>query len=279
MTAREHPRQTDPAQHARQAQRGEVELEQSAVNESQRHEGQAAADDFQVDASFAHPFFALFGEREGERDARDEEEQREDGVVVEESVPVGVTHLGGHPVGKFSGTELAQGCYQSCESHDEEHVEAPQGVERKKPLRSGRLGRLRFHRYRVSGCFGGDEFVELVAAADDAGRADGAEFPLGDRLCRLSVGSVQFGERLFGDARGRAEKEDRFPDSERSRFDRHLGYRELSVKVRHLSHIHFALGGRRSVGGAVLHDGASGVVAFPETAVENRAEPLFQLRS
>ncbi len=62
---REHPRQTDPAQHARQAQRGEVELEQSAVNESQRHEGQAAADDFQVDASFAHPFFALFGEREG----------------------------------------------------------------------------------------------------------------------------------------------------------------------------------------------------------------------
>lgn len=79
-------------------------------------------------------------------------------------------------------------------------VEAPQGVERKKPLRGGRLGRLRFHRYRVSGCFGGDEFVELVAAADDAGRADGAEFPLGDRLCRLSVGSVQFGERLFGDA-------------------------------------------------------------------------------
>ena len=59
---REHPRQADPAQYARQAQRGEVELEQAAVNESQHHERQAAADHFQVDAPLAHPFFALFGE-------------------------------------------------------------------------------------------------------------------------------------------------------------------------------------------------------------------------
>ena len=203
----EHPRQADTAQYARQAQRAGFEVEQSAVNESQHHERQSAADYLQVDAPFAHPFFALFREREGERDAGDEEEQREDGVVVEESVPVGVAHLSGHPGRKIPGPEFAQAHDEPCKAHDEEHVETPEGVERKKPLRSGRFGRLRFiHRYRVLGFVGWDEFIELVSAADYAGGADGAQLSLCDGLHRIAVGSVQFGERLLGDARGCAEE-------------------------------------------------------------------------
>lgn len=146
---REHPCQSDAAQYARQAQCCEVEVEQPVVDQSQRHQRQSAADYLRVDASFADSFFALFGQREGKRNARDEEEQRENGVVVEESVPRGVPHLGRHPVGETPGPEFAQGDDEPCEAHDEEHVKTPQGVEREKPLRGGRFGRLRFHRCRI----------------------------------------------------------------------------------------------------------------------------------
>ena len=53
-----------------------------------------------------------------------------------------------------------------------------------------------------------DELVELVAAADDARRADGAELALPHLARRRAVGSVQLLEPLFGHARRGAEEED-----------------------------------------------------------------------
>ena len=55
---------------------------------------------------------------------------------------------------------------------------------------------------------GVDELVELVAAADDTRRADGAELALPHLRHGRAVGSVQLLEPLFGHARRGAEEED-----------------------------------------------------------------------
>ena len=55
---------------------------------------------------------------------------------------------------------------------------------------------------------GVDELVELVAAADDTRRADGAELALPHLARRRAVGTVQLLEPLFGHARRGAEEED-----------------------------------------------------------------------
>lgn len=55
---------------------------------------------------------------------------------------------------------------------------------------------------------GVDELVELVAAADDTRRADGAELSLPHLRHGRAVGSVQLLEPLFGHARRGAEEED-----------------------------------------------------------------------
>ena len=130
---------------------------------------------------------------------------------------------------------------------------------------SGRRGLLRI-----------DEFVELVAAADRPLGAYRAQGSLSDGRDGLSVGVVQLGERLFGDARRGAHEEYLFSHGQRSRFDQHFGHRYPFVEVGHLAHVDLAPRGCRSVMFAVFGDGSSCVVAFPESAVEDRSEPLFQ---
>ena len=56
----------------------------------------------------------------------------------------------------------------------------------------------------------------------------------------------------------------------------HLGHRELLVEVHHLAHVDLAARGRGAVGRAVLDDRTSGVVSLPESAVEDRGEPLLE---
>lgn len=85
---------------------------------------------FAVDAGGGALLGALLGQRVGEADTRNEEEQREDGVVLSQSVPFHVAHVSDYGVGKLAGPDSADCRYQRCHAHDEQHVEAPEGVER-----------------------------------------------------------------------------------------------------------------------------------------------------
>ena len=140
------------------------------------------------------PFERCLASEKG--NARDEEEQWEDRVVVEESVPFGVAHLRDEPVGEAARPETAERNDEGGEAHDEEHVEAPERVERQQPLRGGGLrgpvGLRSVHALFGLVCLriGIDEFVEPVAAADRSRSADGAEPALRDLLRRRTVGTV-----------------------------------------------------------------------------------------
>ena len=73
---------------------------------------------------------ALLLEGEGKRDAGDKEEEGEDGVVVGQAVPFHMIHLSGKHLCETTGKPGGKGCQESCSTHDEKHVEAPQGIER-----------------------------------------------------------------------------------------------------------------------------------------------------
>jgi hypothetical protein len=87
----------------------------------------------------------LLRERKGIGDARDEEEEREDGVVMREAVPCGMAHRFGDGCRYVARKEMADVDDERCEAHDEEHVEASQGVERQQAL--GEFGFI--HKVRV----------------------------------------------------------------------------------------------------------------------------------
>ena len=131
-----HPGQADASQHAGEPLCLEIELKQSAIDHAQEHQQQAAPQDFQVDACHGLSSLHLFLQREGEGDARDEEEQREDGVVVAESVPLDMLHLLGQGLGQAARKPLCQCNEQACAAHDEQHVEAAKGIDggKAKPL-------------------------------------------------------------------------------------------------------------------------------------------------
>ena len=87
---------------------------------------------------------------------------------------------------------------------------------------------------------------------------------------------MQLAEPLLGHARSGAHEEDLLAHGQGRRLDGHLGHRDLAVEVHHLAHVDLAARGRRPVGGAVLHHRAAGVVALPETAVEDCRQPLLE---
>ena len=66
----------------------------------------------------------------GEVLAREEQEQRKDGVVVAQSVPRHVPHRASHGVGDLPGPQGAEGRDHRRKSHDKKHVEPAQRVER-----------------------------------------------------------------------------------------------------------------------------------------------------
>ena len=52
---REHPRETDPGEDAREAQRGEFQVEKLVVDKSERDKDQSAAEGLQEELSFCRP--------------------------------------------------------------------------------------------------------------------------------------------------------------------------------------------------------------------------------
>ena len=130
-----HPCQSDASQDAGPAKRFELEPQEAADHQSQEDQDEASAQDLQVDARRGLAFLLLLLERKGEGDAGDEEEQREDGVVVNQSVPRHMLHVSGYrlPHGRV-GEEGGDGCEQRSAAGDEEHVEASQRIQRLEPL-------------------------------------------------------------------------------------------------------------------------------------------------
>jgi hypothetical protein len=77
----------------------------------------------------------LFTQRKWERNARNEEEERENGVVVSKAIPLDVVHLGGEPRSPLRrGEEATDGHNKTRTTDDEEHIEAPQRIERQQSL-------------------------------------------------------------------------------------------------------------------------------------------------
>ena len=77
---------------------------------------------------------ALLGQREGERDARNEQEERENGVVVHKAVPLHVLHLLRQALGERAGEPLGKRSQQARAAHDEEHVKTSERIQRLQPL-------------------------------------------------------------------------------------------------------------------------------------------------
>ena len=91
-------------------------------------------EDLAIDLRAAHPPRALLGVGEGEGDAGDIEEQREDGIMMAEAVPRGMVHLLAEPAVRAAREQGAEGHDHGGEAHDEHHVESPQRIQRKKSL-------------------------------------------------------------------------------------------------------------------------------------------------
>ncbi len=140
-----HPSQTYAPQYAGPALGGELELQQSPVNHAQEHQQEAPAQNLQVDAPLGTPVLALFLQREGEGDARNEQEEREDGVVMRQPVPRHMLHLPGYELPRGGvGEKGCNGHEQRGATRDEKHVEAPQGIQRLQSVV------LLFCRHRIS---------------------------------------------------------------------------------------------------------------------------------
>ena len=106
----EHPGQTDARQHTGAAQISEIELKDTIADQSQQYQQETAADDLQVDLRGSPALSQLFGQREREGDTGNEKKEREDGVVLTETVPFDVGHLIGDPLGETAlGKQCAQG--------------------------------------------------------------------------------------------------------------------------------------------------------------------------
>ena len=80
---------------------------ESKISLLEEDEDEAAAEYVEPDPAFGHAFPALLGQGEGERHPGDEEEQRENGVMVRPSVPGDMAHLPGQPELVAAGKEAA----------------------------------------------------------------------------------------------------------------------------------------------------------------------------
>ena len=126
-----HPRQSNAPEHTGIAHFSEVQVhEQAVIDDAQQHQHQTSAQYLAIDGALPFATAALLSQREGERDAGNEEEQGEDGVHEMQPVPLHMVHLIAQSLGETTGEERGKTGEQPCTTHDKEHVEATQCVER-----------------------------------------------------------------------------------------------------------------------------------------------------
>ena len=110
-----------------------IEVQQSVVDKSEQHERQSAPDDFPINLAFRLAPLPLFRQRKRERNPRDKQKERENRVVMRQSVPLYVVHLFGYRLKKRSRAQRRQRDEQRSPSHNEKHVESPKRIQRKQP--------------------------------------------------------------------------------------------------------------------------------------------------
>ena len=110
----------------------EVELKQAVEQDAQYDQYDSAKEYLPVYLPLAASARNLAGIREGERNARDEKEQREYRVHKREPVPPGVLHMPEQRSLCPARDGLAERLDEGRHAHNDQHVEAPQGIQRKK---------------------------------------------------------------------------------------------------------------------------------------------------
>lgn len=126
----QHPGHADASQHAPEPQFGKLEIEYAVAHPAQGHEYEASHHHLAQDGYMAHASLLLLLQGERKRGTGYEEEQGEDGVVMPETVPLGMGHLLGYGLPRGTlGEETCNGCDEGGTSHDEQHVKASQGIE------------------------------------------------------------------------------------------------------------------------------------------------------
>ncbi len=105
-------------------------MKDTVADQSQQYQQETAADDLQVDLRGSPALSLLFGQREREGDAGNEKEEREDGVVLTQTVPFHMGHLGGDPFSEAAlRQQRAQGNDPRGKAHDTKHIGAAQGIQ------------------------------------------------------------------------------------------------------------------------------------------------------
>lgn len=138
----DRPRQADELQDAEDAHVGEVKLEELVVDEAEEDQRQPAAHRVPRERGLRRALRKPLRRREREARARDEEEEREDQVLEREPGPGDVAELPGERAVRRAESR-AEGDYERPAAHDEEHVEAAQGVKRQET--GAFLVRCHFH--------------------------------------------------------------------------------------------------------------------------------------
>ena len=127
---RQHPSQTDSTKHTWNAERLEVKLEETLIDQSEEEKRQSTPDDIQCYRLIRQSLRAFFLKRERECHAGNEQEQREDRVVVMQPDPVHMVHLLSQPAILASRKYSAGLRDDSAQPHDEHHVKAPERIQR-----------------------------------------------------------------------------------------------------------------------------------------------------
>ena len=128
----DHPRQADELQDAEDAHVGEVELEELVVDKAEEDQRQPAAHRVPRERGLRRALRKPLRRREREARARDEEEEREDQVLEREPGPGDVAELP-RKRAVWRTERRTYGNHERSAAHDEEHVEAAQGVKRQQP--------------------------------------------------------------------------------------------------------------------------------------------------
>ncbi len=124
-----HPSKTDSSKNAGIAKVLEIKIEQPVIDNAQEDKHQATHDNFPVNGPSRASFLTLFCQREREGDACDEKEQREDGVVMPQPMPLNVIHLLSKCLCKRTREPLSKRHKQGRATHDEQHIKATKGID------------------------------------------------------------------------------------------------------------------------------------------------------
>ena len=136
----DRPGDADPPEHAPNPEVLEVELEHPVADQAQQHQQHAALQRLERDGRAAEPALATLRAGEREADAGHEEEKREDDVHELEAVPL---HVAEDRAESGVPQRCGDGDDELLPAHDEQHVEAPQRVQRHQPRHRGPLRRFR----------------------------------------------------------------------------------------------------------------------------------------